>query len=180
MRLFIAIELSPAMRRGLSGLSKALRERSCGGRFVPAENMHVTLHYLGETDDVSGAADAMREAVRDIRPFNIRLGEYGFFDRTGSGAKRVALVSAVPDTDELTVLHEALSAALSDRGFHMEHRRFIPHITLGRSVDHDELVTEELRSMPLSAFMQVTGITLFESTRVKGRPVYLPLHRESF
>lgn len=180
MRLFIAIELSPDMRRGLLGLSKALRERSCGGRFVPAENMHVTLQFLGETDDVSGAADAMREAVRDIRPFSIRLGEYGFFDGTRPGAKRVALVTVLPEDDELFVLNEALGSALSDRGFDLEHRRFVPHITLGRSVEHDELVTAELRAIPLSASMRVDGITLFESVKQKGKQVYLPLHRERF
>lgn len=180
MRLFVAIELSNDIRRELAALSKALKERSCGGRFVPAENFHVTLQFIGETDDIAGAAEAVREAARDIRPFGIKLGEYGFFDRTRAGARKVALVSVIPDSDELNILHEALASALADRGFNLEHRRFVPHITLGRSVEHDELVTEELRSVPLSASMEVAGITLFESVKQNGKQVYLPLHRERF
>ena len=179
MRLFIAIEISNDMRRELTGILKAARERSCGGRFVPAENFHVTLHFIGESDDLAGAASAMREACRDIRPFTLSLGKYGFFDKI-SGGSRTALVEVEGDMKELYVLRESLESALSDNGFTRDHRRFKPHITLGRNVEQDELVIEELKAMELNASMTVTGITLFESTRVNGRMVYSPLHREKF
>lgn len=180
MRLFIGIELESDMRRELTRLSKALKERSCGGRFVPPENFHVTLHFIGESDDIAGAVSAMQEAVRGIRPFRLELGEYGFFEKTVSGNHRVSLVDICGDTEELRILHETLEAALSDRGFARDMKRFRPHITLGRSVEHDELVYEELRAMELSSAMTVTGITLFESSKVKGKQVYTPLHRERF
>ena len=82
--------------------------------------------------------------------------------------------------NELNVLHETLQSALADMGFKLDLKRFRPHITLGRSVEHDELVMGELASIPLSASMTVTGLTLFESTREKGRVVYSALHRERF
>ena len=84
------------------------------------------------------------------------------------------------DLDELGILKETLESALADRGFSQDRKRFRPHITLGRNVEHDELVTEELRGIRLEAGMTVTGLTLFESQRVKGGMVYLPLHREKF
>ena len=180
MRLFIAIEITNEMRRELNSLSKLLRERSCGGRFVPAENYHITLRFIGESDDLAGAAAAMREAVRGIRPFALALDRYGFFEKTGSGSHRVALVDLKGELDELKILHETLEAALSDHGFSRDMKHFKPHITLGRNVEHDELVFEELSSVNLSASMQVTGITLFESAKVKGKQVYTPLHREKF
>ncbi len=179
MRLFIAIEIPNEMRRELTSILKTTRERSCGGRFVPAENFHITLHFIGESDDLLGAVDAMREACRDIRPFELKLGSYGFFEKSSRVAK-TALVEVSGDLDELNVLHETLESALADKGFSRDYKRFKPHITLGRNVEQDELVTEELRAVPLTASMLVTGITLFESTRVKGRMVYTPLHRESF
>lgn len=180
MRLFIAIELTNDMRAELVRISKALRERSSGGRFVPPENMHITLRFLGETDDLAGIASAMREAVRGVRPFVLELGEYGWFERTASGNHRVSLVGIKGDMDELNVLRDTLEAALADRGFPNDRKRFLPHITLGRNVEHDELTDAELKAIPLSAQMTAAGITLFESTRVKGRMIYSPLHRERF
>lgn len=179
MRLFIAIEIPNGMRKELAALSKAVRERSCGGRFVAPENFHVTLRFIGETDDLAGAAEAMREACRGIRPFRIKLGKYGFFDKA-SRDKRTALTLIEGDLDELGVLRETLEAALGSRGFPGEHRKFIPHITIGRNVEQDELAQMELEGVELESEMLVTGITLFESTREKGKVVYSPLHRESF
>lgn len=180
MRLFIAIELSDGMRRELAGLSRTLRERASGGRFTPVENMHVTLRFLGETEDLSGAVNAMREACRGIRPFTLKAGGYGYFEKTASGNHRVSLVTLTGDLDELSVLHETLEAALSDRGFPRDMKRYMPHVTLGRSVEHDELSDAELKRIPLSSETAVSGITLFESERIKGRMVYTPLHRERF
>ena len=180
MRLFIAIELSNTMRNELTGLLKALKQRSCGGRFTVPENMHLTVHFIGETDDVAGVTAAMREACRDIRPFTLKAGSYGFFDETPSGNHRVSLVTVEGELSELSILRECLEAALADRGFPRDRKKFIPHITLGLSVEHDELVTAELRSMILSSETNVTGITLFESARIKGKTVYTPLHRERF
>ncbi len=180
MRLFIAIELSGSMKRELAGISKALRERAAGGRFVPLENMHVTLHFIGESDDLGGIASAMREACRGIRPFTLSLGKYGYFEKTASGNHRVSLVTVTGDLDELGVLRDTLEAALIDKGFPGDRKRFSPHVTLGRSVVHDELVAFELENMRLDAEQTVTGITLFESAKRNGKPVYIPLHRESF
>ena len=179
MRLFIAIELSSGMRKELTALSKAVRERACGGRFVSPENFHITLRFIGESEDLLGAAEAMREACRGIRPFTVRLGRYGFFEKA-SRDKRTALTLVEGDLDELGVLRETLEAALEDRGFPGEKRKFIPHITIGRNVEQDELAEMELSGMELHSSMTVTGITLFESTREKGKVVYSPLHRESF
>lgn len=177
MRLFIAIELSPAVRKEVKTVLDALRQRACGGRFVPIENTHITMQFLGETLDLLGACDAMRCACRGIHPFEISLDRYGFIEKGTRGGTAVVFVNAA---HELAVLHETLLSALADRGFKLDLKRFRPHVTLGRSVEHDELVLGELESMPLSAGMTVTGLTLFESTREKGRVVYSVLHREKF
>ena len=57
-------------------------------------------------------------------------------------------------------------------------RCFVPHITLGRSVEFDELVYAQLQETEFKTSFTASEITLFESVKEKGKLVYNPLHRE--
>ena len=177
MRLFIAIELPKAMRSELSAALRELRSRSSGGRFVPEENMHITLHFIGESNDLVGAVNAIKSACAGIRPFELYPEKYGYFEK---GDRKTSFISVGGKLDELSVLRELLESALSDNGFARDYHRFVPHITLGRNVEHDELVGMEMQEIVFKTRMTVSGITLFESEREKGRMIYTPLHREKF
>ena len=76
------------------------------------------------------------------------------------------------------MLREKLESALSDNGFARDYHKFTPHITLGRNVEHDELVSAEMMDISFNSSMTVSSITLFESVREKGKMIYNPLHRE--
>lgn len=177
MRLFIAIDLPKSFKKEVSRIQQQLKQMSAGGRFVPAENFHITLHFIGESDDLAGAVDAMREAARGIRPFTLHLGKYGCFEKSGS---KTSFVEVKGELNELGVLHESLQCALYDNGFSRERKGFTPHVTLGRSVVHDDLVAGEMKALCPNASMTVQGFTLFESVRREGRMLYLPLHTERF
>ena len=64
MRLFIAIDLPRSFKAEVTRIQKELKQLSCGGRFVPANNFHITLHFIGESRDLQGAVAAMHEAGR--------------------------------------------------------------------------------------------------------------------
>jgi 2'-5' RNA ligase len=64
MRLFIAIPLPPDVMRAAASARVALESYGAKGRLVPRENYHITL--LSGDDRLAEAADAIREAVRDI------------------------------------------------------------------------------------------------------------------
>ena len=72
MRLFIAVELPKAVRNEVGAALKELKMLSSGGRFVQENNLHITLHFIGESNDLAGAVKAMQSAVRGIRPFELR------------------------------------------------------------------------------------------------------------
>ncbi len=177
MRLFIAIELPKSFKAELSRIQKQLKILSCGGRFVPEDSFHITLHFIGESGDLSGAAASMREAARGMRPFTLHLGKYTSFAR---GSARTSVVEVKGELKELNALHESLESALYDNGFSRDMKRFTPHITLGRNVEHDELTDAEMKALSPNASMTVFGITLFESVRQEGRMVYRQLHKEVF
>lgn len=177
MRLFIAIELPKSFRAELSRIERELKAVAAGGRFVPEDNFHITLRFIGESNDLSGAVAAMHEAVRGIRPFALHLGKCGFFER---GASKTAHVGVLGELEELSKLNESLGSALCDNGFACERKRYVPHITLGRSVSCDELSWAELGRISPNASISVSHITLFESVRKDGGMEYRPLHRERF
>ena len=178
MRLFIAIELPASFKNEVDRIQKEVKQLSSGGRFVPKENFHITLHFIGESQNLVGAAEAMAEAVRGIRLFELHLGKYSALEKGSRGSTSVLKV--LGDMEELRAMYESLESALSDRGFSRERKQFTPHITLGRSVELDDISAGELERLSPNASMQVRGITLFESVREGSRMVYTPLHRERF
>ena len=175
MRLFIAIDLPRSFKAEVSRVQKELKQLSCGGRFVPGASFHITLHFIGESNDLAGAVKAMQSAVRGIRPFELHPAGFSSFERSGS---RTAFIKVGGNTGELAILHESLQTALADNGFAREYRRFVPHITLGRSVEFDELVYAQLQETEFKTSFTASEITLFESVKEKGKLVYNPLHRE--
>lgn len=171
MRLFIAVALPPDMVRAVASVRVALEKHGAKGRFVSSENYHVTLRFLGESDALNDAVEAMRVAARDIRPFVLRLGGYGRFG--GNGA-HTAFLAVTCDSEEVYGLYESLESALWERGFSHSRGRLTLHITLGRNVTFDE----GFAYTPPSAAFTVNEITLYQSERINGRMRYAPLHRE--
>lgn len=78
-----------------------------GLRLIPAEQMHLTLHFIDEAA-IAPTADAL-QTVR-ARPFVLRLAGLGQF-RTRVG---VTLWVGVEFNEALLALHEAVVCALSD------------------------------------------------------------------
>ncbi|MEA4870426.1 MAG: RNA 2',3'-cyclic phosphodiesterase [Christensenella sp.] len=171
MRLFIAIPLPPDILRAVSAARAALEAHGASGKLVPQENYHITLHFLGETDALKDITDAMREAIRDIRPFVLRLKEYGSFKTDGS---HTGFIDVSCDSEELNNLYESLESALWERGFSRNRGRLTPHITLGRKIEGDEGFTLP----PQKAAFTANTVVLYESRSVKGQMVYSVLHRE--
>lgn len=171
MRLFIAIPLPPDILRALAAARAALEAYGASGRFVPRENYHITLHFLGETGALKDIADAMRVSSRDIRPFVLRLKDYGSFQADGS---HTGFVSVGCDGGELNKLYESLESALWERGFSKNRGRLAPHITLGRKIEGDAGFVLP----PQKAAFTANTLVLYESRNVRGQMEYTPLHRE--
>lgn len=177
MRLFIAIELPKSFCKEILSLQESLRQQSRSGRFVPGSNFHITLHFIGESTDLTGAVEAMEQAGRGIRPFGLHLGRFSTFPRKDG---HTAFLPVLGELAELNALYESLQSALAERGFPREQKRFTPHITLGRSVDLLDGALKRLGALSPNASMQAQGIALFESERRGDRMVYSVLHRTRF
>ena len=164
MRLFLAIQLSPAVREALLTAQADLR-RQGRGSFPPPENLHLTLAFLGETADLSGARAALNAAA--CRPFTLAVGgPPGHF-----GDLWWAGVRADPALEDLAL---SLQADLRARGFCLEGRPFQPHITLVR-----RWRGEAPQVTVPHASMLVRRISLLRSDLTDGKRIYTELSHNS-
>lgn len=168
MRLFIAIELDPPIRRAAYELALELRE-SVAGRAVREDNMHLTLAFLGEQP--GGRLGALRKCMERAAAgsFGLELGNVGRFRRSGGDVWWLG----VRLSPELRELQARLCSELRSAGFETEERPFRPHITLLRQAGGDAPRTPDFP--PLE--QRVERMTLFESMRERGVLVYRPLAR---
>lgn len=177
MRLFIAIELPKPMKREISLAAKELRIKSTGGKFVNEDDLHITLHFIGESSDLVGAVNAMKKASQGIRPFLLKPDRYMYTEKSGH---KTSFITMKGSLEELDILRESLECALSDYGFAREYKKFSPIVIIGRNVGHDELTYSEMQDYKYKTEMTVNGITLFESRKENGKTVFISLHREKF
>ncbi len=124
-RLFIALDPPAQARDALSALCGGLPE----ARWTPAEQLHLTLCFIGETDG-STFLD-IREALQDIEavPFALKLQGLGVFPPRRE--PRVVWAGVEPNP-ALMALQRKLTTCLRHCGVILEKRKFAPHITLAR------------------------------------------------
>lgn len=153
MRLFIALEPSPAFRSALAELSENLRAAGVTGRYRDPAGMHLTLAFIGEwPEDLTGLLPPVRQ------PFTLTLSHPGIFP----GAN--VLWAGVEPSEALDALAGDVRQALTDAGIPFDRKDFCPHITLARK----PLVPEGLLlpAFPVPpAAMTVEDLCLYRSDR---------------
>ncbi len=167
MRLFIAINLPPEVRRGLWEAAGPMRASSYPVRWVDPDGMHLTLKFLGE---VAGSREAeilagVNAAVQGARRFTLPIGGFGAFP--SPGRPRVLWVGCEA-VAALEILQHRLEQEMEQLGFPLEGRAFHPHLTLGRA-NRDARpnafrgIEETLESLDFSAEAMVESVDLMES-----------------
>ena len=171
MRLFIAINFSRETLAALAAAREELR-RLAGGRgsFAPDANLHLTLTFLGEVEParVPLALEAMREP--GAQPFELTFDRAGRFRRADGDI----WWAGGPENAALTAVQRRLARGLAARGFELEARRFVPHVTLARRVPDFEG-----RPAPFEtpAVERVGAMSLMRSELGRGAPRYTELER---
>lgn len=126
MRLFIGIPLEEAVIEALSKTASRLRSKDDGLRWSVAESWHITLQFLGKTNE--DQYGCLKEHLRELRyrVIRIHVRSLGFFDRAG------VFFAGVAVSPELIELQKRVTAATAHCGFEKEKREYEPHITLSR------------------------------------------------
>ena len=180
MRCFVALDLPAPVRNHLADVTATLRG-DFDVRWVPADQLHVTLVFAGELPDerASGLATLCREV--ELPPLSLALTEFGWFPPRG--APRVLWAGVGGDVDALAALQRTLAEGAARLGVPREKRPFTPHVPLGRLegprgahalVDRLRELSAALRTKPFAP----TALVLYRSTLTPRGPRHDPLvHR---
>ena len=164
MRLFIAISLEGAIKDSLLHLQEYWYQLGVRGHFVPSENLHLTLAFIGEY----GNSDDVMDAVSTVsfQPFTIQL--------NGAGNFHDAYWAGITPNESLLGCVRKIRHALAERDIPYDRKKFAPHITLVRKGELPFSMDKMLENLP-TASMYVSEISLMRSDRGKNGMIYTPI-----
>ncbi len=178
MRLFVAIELNDDVRAALVRAQDSLRPRCDGVRWIPAEQLHLTLKFIGEVPEaeINRLVDAVREVAAGSPGFTMGLTSCGCFPPRG--AVRIVWGGADEPSGMLVQLADTVNRKLEPLGVATERQEFSSHVTIGRvREDHSggrlRSVVEQTKLPPVQ--QSAPWITLMSSALGPKGPTYTPV-----
>ena len=179
MRLFVAVDLPATVKDELGRAIDGLRLTLPDAKWVPRDNLHLTVSFLGEVGEerVEGIVHALRDALAATAPFDAGLAGSGAFPKPRRA--RVLWAGLEAEGTRLESTAKVCIQALEQIGFPAETRPWTAHVTLARlRVPAD--VSGAL-PLPLSPVVFPIGeVTVFRSRLARPAPRYEPVARVPF
>lgn len=124
-RLFVALPLPEEIADGLLDIQEGIP----AARWQDADNLHITLRFVGEVDRHM-AAD-LETALESITfaPFPLQISGVGHFE---ANRRAKAVWARIAPSAALDELQMRVEIACRRAGLSAETRRFVPHITIAR------------------------------------------------
>ena len=174
MRLFIGIAIPIGVRSQIALLARSM-QKYASGRYVSEDMYHITLAYIGESDDGMRrrALESVEACAGRFMPCTLSQGKPGYFGKRENSI----LYLNVNGGDSLQQISSELRSLLIRAELPFDPKPFNPHITLARHVNAVDRLLESPVDIP---GFSAEGITLFNSCRVDGVLRYIPLYFEPF
>lgn len=165
-KVFFAVWPDTAAQERLGLLAEEIMS-ICGGRKISASLMHLTLVFIGYVD--KQRLEKLRMIANEVKQFSFDLTvdeiQYWQHNRiVHAGPKHCPL--------ELSALVNDLQDKLSQAGFSIEKRRYIPHVTLVRKA-----LCKAMPNLTTSITWHVNEWALVQSKQTDQGTVYVSLDR---
>ena len=186
MRLFVGVELEDAARAACAAAARDVEARlrhartSLQVRWIPEQNLHITLSFLGEVgEDRASVVTDRLTGPWPASPFTVDVAGAGAFPQ--AGPVRILWLGITSGADRLIQMYGELCDRLGSLGFEAEKRPYHPHITIGRVKVAGSAASRKAREV-LGAGTRVTSsrvqsLTLFRSCLSPAGARYEPLLR---
>ena len=178
-RLFIAIKIVPdqSFTEIYHDLISRLSYENL--RFVEPDKLHLTLRFLGDTDEnkISDIDRLMNKSAEAIKAFTLNINKTGVF---GSSYNPRVIWFGIDHNENLTHLHTRIETDLNKVGFFPDRQNFVPHLTLSRVKQLKDLklfqkIIGEFREKEIMK-QEVKEFSLIESILMKEGPIYNTLN----
>lgn len=170
-RVFIGIPVDKTAQKQINGLLSPVVKSYKGIRWVPEQNRHLTIAFLGDITAgvVESLVHSMAQAYQGMQGFQTGCATLSRFP--GGSGNIVALV--LEADDQLVCLSRITQQLVSENGLVPERSRFRPHITLGRIRDASLFAAKFNQQTNIN--LEVNKIKLYQSTLTQTGSIYLAL-----
>ncbi len=180
IRVFVAIEVDSEIKNKLSEYLDRLKRTGADVKWVATENIHLTLKFIGhlEEEALINLNKIINDAVLNIKPFSINIGNIGAFPNLKN--PRVIFTGVEAEGNSLLRIFEKLDKGIETLGIKKESRKYVGHITLGRVKSKKNLtkLKDVLDSGRGYCFghEKVTSLSLIQSNLTPTGPIYSRLN----
>jgi len=185
MRTFLAVDISEAIKAGITELLNGFRKIDPGIKWVDPGLMHITLFFFGEVErqTLEELEAIAGETVKNRGRFTVGVGGLGGFPTIR--APRVIWTGVNNDTGELVDIYCGIRDRILTAGLAVktEKRDYRPHITVGRVKRRPErrlLESIEAKKEEQFGTCEAEGLVLYQSTLTRQGPVYKALKEFMF
>lgn len=182
IRLFVALDIPAEAVEKAMEFQRILKMKGIQARWIPCGNIHLTLKFLGETEQ--GKTDLIKDIIREsaeaFSPFRLSLRGAGAFPSPSK--PNVAWTGLGGETELVMKLARIIDRLLYERlGIERETKGFKPHLTVARfkaRVNPEKLskAIEEMSSRPDFSFVS-DCVTLYQSILTREGAQYTVLAR---
>ena len=181
MRLFIALPLPSSVETKLGKIIDDFKNRGGKVKWVNHKNIHITVRFLGETDEglIPDIKEIMDRVSIKYNSYNLTIDCIGSFPNLN---KPRVIWAGLTDDEQISIMARMVKEVEYDirkLGFDPEEKRFKPHLTLGRVKDPkglDELL-DYIRSYQLESIPFILDrLCLYKSTLTPHGSIYECLH----
>ena len=175
-RAFLAIPLPQQLQDSIRSVQRQLQTQIPDARWVRPKNLHLTLHFFGETEQE--VLEKIKVSVLSVkgcrRPFMVEVKGLGAFPNLHR--PRIIWLDLEPK-DQLRQLHQECSKALHQAGVVTETRPYSPHLTICRLRRPQPDLTDLFSSVGQTHIgrLSVDKLVLFESRLQPGGAEHIPL-----
>ena len=176
VRTFLGVPLRRPLKEAILTMQGQLDPQIPAVRWIPPENLHLTLHFFGDVDEET--LERIRVSVLSVKhcqqPFTVEVKGLGAFP---SRQRPRILWLGLEPKDQLIQLHKSCQDQLRRAGVITELRSYFPHVTIGRLRQSKPALTVFARSdeQRLLGQLAVDRLVLYESRLHPGREEHIPL-----
>ena len=170
-RIFIGIPIDKHSQRFINELLKPIKDSRRDIRWVPENNRHLTLAFLGDRpiSEVDNLIQQFDESYQQETRFQYRLST---LERFPEPAGRIIALTNEP-TEPLDNLFQITLKLLQRNEIEFDRKKFRPHVTLGR-IKRPKHVKKTF-DQQININLDITKIMLYQSRLTEFGSIYSPL-----